>query len=403
MRHATCRLLAALSFAGCQPIDILIVRPDPCKEIGALVDGKRDGLEQHDEGKSCTSCPEGLLTLPNYAAVVPGGETVIFGGDRRPVILRPEFTPSADLLEVPVTPPPAVNLRIWVTSIPSDDWLNDTMAPERLAIAEDYACACAGAYNKLGSSLGGRAVCGYLRRNVSLVTIGWRDERVGFRIGEVSVHDVHDSTLEQVGFNCAASSFDAYHAVLTGHPTLAPEWAPTLASPCTVAEPVIDIFVAGDVVAGGGGADGVHCPSVVDAPEAGHAPLCPARFPGTDWSHPRRVIALEYGLNQGLLLHELGHAFGLVDHQPATGNDPGALMTDGPNLMYGSIGCVSGATACRDRSLTEGQIHRMHWRNVSAATQELGLLPVGDSLRNCPEADTAVAPPRCPLVRTRLW
>jgi hypothetical protein len=393
-------VLASMAMA-CGPVDRVHVASNPCGEIGALVDGRREEIDRHDEKHVCTGCPSSGLELPNYTLPAPLGETFVSGGTRRPVLVYPRYTAGGDTVEITAAQRPAVNLRIWVTSIPSDEYLN---APENVdlkGLAEQNACACAGAaYDTLGTSLGGRAVCGYLRRSVAQVNLAWRDERVGLRIGEVQVHDVHDATLEQNDFTCG--TFAPYLGVLTARPTLAPEWSAPLATDCSATSPVIDVFIAGNVASAAGGVDGMHCPGITDAAGKG-TPLCPARFPGTNWQHPRRVVALEYGENRGVLAHELGHVFGLMDHALAAGRDPGNLLSDGSNLMYGSTGCDSPSGVCRDHSLTEGQIHRMHWRDLSAASQELGLLPIGDAVRSCPESDTTNLPPHCPDVRTKIW
>lgn len=407
LRHL--RLITPLLLPlACGPVDRVRVAPNPCRETAVLVDARRDGADRHDEKHVCRGCPTDGLGLPNYTRPVAGGETVVFGGNRRPVLLSPKYSAGSDTIEVAPTRPPAVRLRIWVTSLPSDVFLSDADNQDLRDLAEQNACACAAPYDTLGTSLGGRAVCGYLRRSVALVNLAWRDERVGLRIGEVQVHDVHEGFPEQTRFTCGASTdgtaaFAPYLAALTSRPALAPEWAPALAKDCTATSPVIDVFVAGDVTGAAGGVEGMHCPGLVDTASGTHAPLCPARFPGTDWPHARRVVGIEYGVNRGILMHELGHVFGLMDHSPLAGRDPGNLLTDGPNLMVGSSGCTSPTTACRDPSLTEGQIHRMHWRDLSGAAQELGLLPPGDAVRACPESDSTNQPPHCPDVRTKLW
>lgn len=406
LRHL--RLITPLLLPlACGPVDRVRVQSNPCHEIGALVDARRDGAEQHDEKNVCQGCPNDGLLMPNYDRPVPGGETVIFGGNRRPVTLSPRYTTGSDVVEVGPATPPAITLRFWVTFAYSDVFLNDASNTDLRALAEEYACACSGEYDKLGPSLAARSVCGFLRRSVSLVELAWRDERVGLRIGHVQVHDVREGFPPDTQFTCGANpggraDFTPYLAVLTSHSTLAPEWSAPLLTDCDATSPVVDVFITGDAVGANGGAEGMHCPGIVDVATGTHTPLCPARFPGTDWRYPRRVVGIEYSENLGILAHELGHVLGLLDHPLPGGRDPGNLLQEGSNLMHASSGC-STASVCRDRSLTEGQIHRMHWRDLSGAAQELGLRAVGEAVRDCPEGDATDLPPHCPNVRTKLW
>jgi hypothetical protein len=392
---------------ACGPVDRVRVPSDPCHEIGVLVDARRDGSDRHDEKNVCQGCPASGLTMPNYNRPVSGGETVIFGSNRRPVTLSPKYTATEDVVEVTAARAPAITLRFWVTFAYSDVFLNHESNTDLRALAEENACACAGPYDVLGPSLGARAVCGYLRRSVALVNQTWRDERAGLRIGNVQVHDVRADFPTEKHFTCGANpdaqaDFTPYLAVLTSHASVAPEWSPPLVTDCDATSPVVDVFITDDAVGSNGGAEGMHCPGIVDVSSGPHKPLCPSRFPGTDWRYPRRVVGIEYSENRGILAHELGHVLGLMDHSTLAGRDPGNLLLDGSNLMHGSSGCSS-ASVCRNRSLTEGQIHRMHWRDLSGAARELGLRPIGDAVRDCPEGDSTNLPPHCPDVRTKIW